>query len=708
MKKGIKGVKTKKSTKFKTTKFSRRISELKNIRFKKSILGKLFTYYLILMITVLIISGVINSIVNINQSKSQFIASTKQFLKVKKENIDSITDGIEKSSIQLMVNRKISDDLTNNSKDQFTKFQAAKDVSSQLDGIVYGNKYLHSIFIAQPGGISAGSSSFSSLADGITKLKDTDIYKTAMDGNILGKWYNFLNGEISYLTGDKFISFVRQLRDMNSVSLGMLMINLSPDAVNNLVKDTQIGKKGYMFILDENGGILANPDDSLQGTKLGKLGSMKPVFDKTEGTFNYKDAKTGVNMFGVFNTSDVNGWKYVAVVPSSELTSSANKVILYTVIISLICLILTIIVSYIISIGIVNPLRKILEAIKSLGEGNLTIKVNHNSKDEFGELSKSFNNMADKLKNLIGDVKGTVQNTNEAAKTITSESESLTEFSVSITRAMDEVATGSEVQAEKAQDSVMRMGSFSNEISEILNSSSEVNSAAKDAEHTANSGMETVKELKISSEESVKTLGKVTEVIRGLAENTKEISGILNSISRISEQTNLLALNAAIEAARAGEAGKGFAVVAEEVRKLAEDSKNSAISIGNIIGTFTAQTKESVEMSRIITDTLEGQVKQVEGTMEAFNGIKNSIDVVGSKILLFNDKLEHLDMSKEEIINVIKEIADISANSAASIQNAGASVEKQAASTEEMNSLSEELYETSKSLKQLTDSFILE
>jgi methyl-accepting chemotaxis protein len=692
----------------KFNKLSDKFGSLKNLRFRQSIFGKLFLFYLILMILVLSISGVVNSVVSMNESKAQFESSTKQFLKAKKETVDNITSSISKIAVQLMINDKVTTLLKTSKTDLFHAPQAAKEVTAQLDAISYSNEYLHSIYINNPNGITAPSTALSLINDGGKAIQDKDFYKNAINGPVEGKWYNFLNGELSFLTTDKFISFVKELKDMNGRSLGLLMVNLSPTSFNKLVEGTQIGKKGYLFILDQNGVMLANPNTNLLGTSLGKTGIMKPVYQKANGTFQYKDPKTGVMMFGVFNTASEIGWKYVAVVPKTELTQSANKVILFTILISILCLILTIIVSFIISNGIVVPLRKILDAIKAVGDGNLTIRVNHKSKDEFGELGKDFNHMVEKLKLLISDVKGTVQNTNEAAETITAEADSLTEFSSSISSAMEEIASGSEIQAEKAQKSVTKMGSFSDEIGDLIHSSSEVNDAAKKAELMANNGMNSVKELQRSSEESMQTLHQITGAILGLSENTKEISGILDSISAISEQTNLLALNAAIEAARAGEFGKGFAVVADEVRKLAEDSKRSAMSIGAIIGSFKTKTQESVEMSNIITATLSGQVKQVEGTIHSFESIKNSVEVVGNKIILFNDKLEHLEESKSDIVTTIHEIADISANSAAAIQNAGAAIDSAAASTKEMNSLSAELYETSKGLKHLTDNFILE
>ena len=117
--------------KMKANKFSNKINELRNIKFRRSILGKMFTYYLILMILVLFISGIINSVFNINESKSQFLSSTKQFLKVKKENVDNITSSVTKTALQIMANNKITESIMIKSDDILEMSMTKK--SSQIN-----------------------------------------------------------------------------------------------------------------------------------------------------------------------------------------------------------------------------------------------------------------------------------------------------------------------------------------------------------------------------------------------------------------------------------------------------------------------------------------------------------------------------------------------------------------------------------------------
>lgn len=117
--------------------------------------------------------------------------------------------------------------------------------------------------------------------------------------------------------------------------------------------------------------------------------------------------------------------------------------------------------------------------------------------------------------------------------------------------------------------------------------------------------------------------------------NKSQMDNLASYINSIADQTNLLALNAAIEAARAGEHGKGFAVVAEEVRKLAEESQISSKNINNLVSELTKDSKSMVDNSILVDDKLIQEINIVTETVNSFNDIFESINLITPKLMIF-------------------------------------------------------------------------
>src|SRR5690606_34190453 len=122
------------------------------------------------------------------------------------------------------------------------------------------------------------------------------------------------------------------------------------------------------------------------------------------------------------------------------------------------------------------------------------------------------------------------------------------------------------------------------------------------------------------------------EKIKQLSRQSAEIENITKVITDITDQTNLLALNAAIEAARAGEHGKGFAVVADEVRKLAEQSKNSASQIAGLTSTIQEDTREVEESVNATVQNVDQGVIYLQNAQVSFNHIVGSITDMTAQI----------------------------------------------------------------------------
>jgi methyl-accepting chemotaxis protein len=178
----------------------------------------------------------------------------------------------------------------------------------------------------------------------------------------------------------------------------------------------------------------------------------------------------------------------------------------------------------------------------------------------------------------------------------------------------------------------------------------------------------------------------------------KEIQKILKIMIGISEQTNLLSLNAAIEAARAGEAGKGFAVVANEVKKLAEQSKEFTGSINSIIASIGKKTNDTVEEVMKSNVVVNEQINAVKDTEELFKTVFSAMGDVLSNIARTEKSVENIMKSKEKVLESMENISAVAEESAATTQEISASTEEQMASAEDLSSHAKELIDLSVAL----------
>ena len=174
-------------------------------------------------------------------------------------------------------------------------------------------------------------------------------------------------------------------------------------------------------------------------------------------------------------------------------------------------------------------------------------------------------------------------------------------------------------------------------------------------------------------------------MIKSLYERSKDISSILDVITGIADQTNLLALNAAIEAARAGEHGKGFAVVADEVRKLAEQSQQSAKEISEIVQGIQKDTESSVQLMTRVTGDVQAGVQVSNEAIEKFNQILQSTKEITPQMEDVSATAQQMSASVQEVTSIANELAVIAKGNATTSEEVAASSEEQLASMEEIS-----------------------
>lgn len=272
-----------------------------------------------------------------------------------------------------------------------------------------------------------------------------------------------------------------------------------------------------------------------------------------------------------------------------------------------------------------------------------------------------------------------------------------------ISRTVDEIAKGASDQAQEAQQGVLLVEKLSDQISFVYQSYNGVMEETNKIHSLNNIGLQSVNILRAKSEENFNSTEKIFSVVEKLTNTTKDIGTFVQSIEDIAEQTNMLALNAAIEAARAGEAGKGFAVVAEEVRKLADQSRQSTEEIINLMESISEESQLAIQAMEVMKKVSKEQNIAVDSTNKAFGDIANGIESIVSKTKDVNEAVSRMQTDKDDVMAAIENISSVSQETAASSEQVAATTEQQLKAIEEMQTaaarLDELVQELDKKLK---------
>jgi len=362
----------------------------------------------------------------------------------------------------------------------------------------------------------------------------------------------------------------------------------------------------------------------------------------------------------------------------------------------------------IISNMVSKRIRIVMERMNLIADGDLSNKpLEVKSKDEVGQLVNAMNEMGRKMRELLLQI-------NHVSETVSSHSEELSQSSNEVTAGtgqiattMQELATGSEIQAHHATEISAKMTAFVTKVGEANQQGELVRDTSKHVLEMTNLGSQL---MNGSTKQMVAIDGIVSETVNkveDLNHESQQISKLVTVIKEIADQTNLLALNAAIEAARAGEHGKGFSVVAEEVRKLAEQTATSVTEITDIVS--------HIQMGfGLVTESLQNGYKevekgttQIETTGKTFNDITLAVDEMIDNIGMISSNLSDIARSSEQMNESIQEITAISEESAAGIEETSATVQQANSSMQEVEASAYELAQLAEKLTTLMQNFKL-
>lgn len=377
--------------------------------------------------------------------------------------------------------------------------------------------------------------------------------------------------------------------------------------------------------------------------------------------------------------------------------------------IAIVVIFLAILISFYVARSISRPVVAVSQRMERMAEGILNDPpLETKLKDEVGQQIHSINKMRDEMQRILADSLTISRQVNSRSTELSETSGIVSDSTSQIAATMEQLAAGSEAQANTASNMAEMVGTFFEDVQHANEAGGQVVESSRAILQRTVNGNEMMESSVEQMNEIYGVVNKSVETIKQLDNQTKEISSLVTVISEIAAQTNLLALNAAIEAARAGEHGKGFAVVADEVKKLAEQVANSVSEITTIVDTVQIGSSSAVKALESGYQSVADGKQKVLDTGVVFEEISKLVTEMNKLTNVMSADLDHLEEIGGKLTEGVTEVASIAEESAAGVQETTASAEQTSFQVEAMREAADELSSLSEALETSVSRFAIE
>jgi methyl-accepting chemotaxis protein len=361
--------------------------------------------------------------------------------------------------------------------------------------------------------------------------------------------------------------------------------------------------------------------------------------------------------FPIGNTT--TPWSLEMGIPQKIINAPVLRMLRVSVIISVIMLLTVAAAAFLIARSISNPIKSMVKIVTSLGEGDLTKKLDIHSKDEMGDMAEVFNGTLEKIKELVLTIKNQsavlFNIGNDLSSNMIETAAAINEITANIQsikgRVINQSASVTETNAtmEQITINIAKLDSQVDRQTENVSQSSsaieEMLANIQSVSQSLSKNAGNVRELMEASKVGRSSLQEVSSDIQEIARESEGLLEINAVMENIASQTNLLSMNAAIEAAHAGEAGKGFAVVADEIRKLAENSGEQSKTISGVL--------------KKIKDSIDKIMKSTENVLNRFEIIENGVRTVSDQEENIRNAMEEQNTGSKQILEAVGQLNEV-------------------------------------------------
>ena len=482
----------------------------------------------------------------------------------------------------------------------------------------------------------------------------------------------------------------------------ILTMDISTKLFEKALEKVDLGKGGYTFVADADNSLMYDPDKA----KLGKASPIAFNMNNKEPSGNYlTKGPDGQQVLVVYSNLKRAPWRVLGYFPVAELVKDANKIAVITVVMILIAIAIAIALGFIIARMIGRPLQELRNLMKQGEQGVLSIQTNFDTQDEIGQVGQSFNSMMKEISSLV-------DKTNISAQSVLDKSYDLSDASRQTASSVREISTSTEhishgaldlaVEAEKVGQLTQNL---SDQIQSVTNVNNELAGTAGEVQDASQRGVDQMEVLTFKTNQIEKITTSMIAKVDKLKESTDSIQKILSLLTNITKQTNILAINAGIEAARAGVHGKGFLVVANEVRKLADQSKESIKLVEGVTHLIQQEVEETVVVLKDAYPMFQEQILFVKEVDEIFKDVQSKMDLFIDQIESSTASIETLAGAQTVLADAVSSVSAISEESSATAEEVASLTQSQLVYTDGMVEISQSLENLSRGLRESLSRF---
>lgn len=356
-------------------------------------------------------------------------------------------------------------------------------------------------------------------------------------------------------------------------------------------------------------------------------------------------------------------WILVAYTPHSEAFSgirTLSRMMLTTNLGTFVLVFIVLLISTKLALKDIVQIIDICKTLESLDlKRRKELDVYTECKNEAGMIGNALNSLAESVASVVTKVKHNSATLQESVRTVEDRISNTNALTTGVMEDMQEIAQGASDQAADTQTANKKVIEIGELIEQTSNNLLILKSNAVEMDTASDNAENTLKELSTMSEKTRGIVDLINQRMDSACVATNAIKTATDMITDIAEETNLLALNASIEAACAGEAGKGFAVVAEQIKKLSEQSNESAEQIQNTITKLVKEVSDSVKTMKTVSDIIDEQNKCIYDAETSFDIVKSRIDHSTSQIDKIMSDTKQLDNSRRTVIDLVSNLSAI-------------------------------------------------